>query len=166
MQVTSGRALAKACAFARVSAPTRKGPQPRQHPWAGGSAARSDTSDAARRGITQSVSERPGCIRFARKNGLGSAGVNDSREFRDFGELVDFLVGWGSWSDEAVYDIVGMAHLLGACLDNLRARSLQSDPEALATALTPGQRETLMALAERISIAARDLQARPSTTDC
>ncbi|MCA9594936.1 MAG: hypothetical protein KC776_16560 [Myxococcales bacterium] len=52
--------------------------------------------------------------------------------------------------DDAPYDLIGVGHLFLAALDNLRANHVEQDFDDLAGAMTPSQREYLVALAAHL----------------
>jgi hypothetical protein len=66
-------------------------------------------------------------------------------------DLEKFLRSWGSFKDAEVYDLVGMAHLLGACLDNLRDNVSDVGLEELGGCLSESQIAFLKKLAEIIA---------------
>lgn len=70
-------------------------------------------------------------------------------DVHSFEDLTAFLRGWGSFPDPAVYDFVGMAHLLGACLDNLRECANDADLDELEEVLDKPQRTFLKQLSDR-----------------
>jgi hypothetical protein len=60
--------------------------------------------------------------------------------FGSYEELVQFLRTWRNFADPYMYDFVGMAHLLGACLDNLEENAPEEDLlEDLSDCLTEEQ---------------------------
>lgn len=65
-----------------------------------------------------------------------------------YSELHNFLLTWRSIGDPSVYDLVGMAGLLDACLLNLRQFSLESEWEQLTDSLGEESREFLIKLAQ------------------
>jgi len=72
--------------------------------------------------------------------GLGLGG--EVRRIESYEALVDLLRTWRSWSGDG-YDVGGMMHLLGACLDNLKAHALEAELDELAEFLEPAQVEFL-----------------------
>ena len=74
------------------------------------------------------------------------------RTFATFEELENFLREWRSFSDDAIYDTGGAIALLGACLDNLRARLLDAElEEEFELRLTDAQREYLKKIAATLT---------------
>lgn len=55
-------------------------------------------------------------------------------------DLVRLLKDFRTWGNQSEgYDAVGMMHLLGACLDNLRRNALPSDLKDVSECLEPHQ---------------------------
>lgn len=55
-------------------------------------------------------------------------------------DLVRYLKDFRAWGNQSEgYDAVGMAHLLGACLDNLRLNATKADLADLPECLEPHQ---------------------------
>ena len=72
-----------------------------------------------------------------------SHSVSHQKHFQSFDELESFLRNWNSFIDPEVYDLVGMAALIGACLDNVQARARPLDFEEFAECLSDEQKATL-----------------------
>ena len=70
---------------------------------------------------------------------------------RSYEDLLDFLKNWEKQRDGSEYDFVGMAHLLGACLENLEKFSLEAELDRLSECLEEKPAQFLKKLAERIS---------------
>jgi hypothetical protein len=55
-------------------------------------------------------------------------------------DLVRFLKDYRTWGNQSEgYDALGMSHLLGACLDNLRRNASKADLADLPECLEPHQ---------------------------
>lgn len=65
--------------------------------------------------------------------------VLEPKTFDDYEALVCFLATWTNWAEEGDYDVVGMGHLLAACLDNLRAFALGEELEEFGDILDADQ---------------------------
>jgi hypothetical protein len=60
--------------------------------------------------------------------------------FGTFGDMVQFLKDFRSWGNQSEgYDCVGMTHLLGACLDNLRQNASKAELADLSECLEAHQ---------------------------
>lgn len=78
-------------------------------------------------------------------------------EIGSYEELEDFLRNWVSFGgDTGMYDIVGMARLFAACLENLRKQHIEADVDTLSDVLTADQIAFLRKLAENLPAADND----------
>ena len=64
-------------------------------------------------------------------------------QLTSFEDLVDYLRNFTTWGDRGGYDFAAMAHLLGACLDNLRRHARSDEVDELSRYLEPHQRDFL-----------------------
>ncbi len=66
-------------------------------------------------------------------------------------ELIRYLREFRTWGNAGEgYDYVGMLHLLGACLENLRKYASESELKELGDCLEAGQLLFLKKLAQRV----------------
>lgn len=72
-------------------------------------------------------------------------------EIRRYEDLVQFLKDFRSWGNAGEgYDYVGMIHLLGACLENLRKYASESELAELGECLEAGQIQFMKRISLRI----------------
>src|SRR5262245_60377609 len=60
-------------------------------------------------------------------------------ELKSFEELAMYIRQFQTWDNRGGYDFAGMAHLLGACLDNLRRYASTDEIEEMPKFLEPQQ---------------------------
>ncbi len=68
-------------------------------------------------------------------------------EFIEHAELVNYLRNYRSWTNPFDYDLVGMANLFGACLDNFRLRATEEELSYLSECLSDEQKHFLQVVA-------------------
>ena len=77
----------------------------------------------------------------------------DLSHIKSYEGLVDFLRGFTNADGETVpYDFGGVAHLLGALLDNIQTHAVEADFEEFQDRFTPEQVATLRRIALHIHI--------------
>lgn len=80
------------------------------------------------------------------------------RTFASYEELVAFIRNWRSWgSTEGEYDVVGLVHLLGACLTSLSETALDAELADFGDCLDDQQKIVLAKLATITTREAPDL---------
>lgn len=63
-------------------------------------------------------------------------------------DLLSYLRAWSSWNSADAYDVVALAHLLGACLANLWEHANEAGIEQVVDCLGPQERAMLARLTE------------------
>jgi hypothetical protein len=61
-------------------------------------------------------------------------------EIDTFEELESFLRNWTSFKDDQAYDLIGVAALMAACLDNLSSNVVDGDVGEIADCFTDSQK--------------------------
>jgi hypothetical protein len=64
-------------------------------------------------------------------------------EIHSFDDLEKLLRHWTSFQNQYTYDLIGMATLLGACLDNLKMNMIEGDYEQITDCFTEQQEKQL-----------------------